>query len=266
MSHTALQRVIVRMLYDPQLVSRVFANPASALANEDITEEEGNWLVQTDRRAYDVDTLRRARTLTALVEEYPVSCQSWVTQAGTTDALELFFSKSEFHDCVQSRGSLALAFGDYLLGADLVRLCPELRAFTTLEQHIAMLRRAKPIKKVSNTLCLASRTAVFSLPEGAIFNYQIILDALNQHPEGLVAGALKSKTTQGTIPTKGTEWVLASNTGTINLEILPDALAELLIALPLERSLLEQRASSLGATADEAREIITELIDDGVIY
>ncbi len=269
MSHTALQRVIVRMLYDPQFVTQIFNDPATALTNEHLSADERSWLVQSDRRAFRVDTLRRARTLTALVEEYPVSCHSWVGKSGNTDALDGFFSETRFHSCIQSRGSLALAFGDHLLGPELIRRCPELRSFATLEQKMAGLRRTQPAEKTTNALCLVPKTAVISLPEGAVFNYQTILEQLTQHPEGLVAGALKTSTDMGLVPTKGTEWLriaMASETGNISLEILPDTLAELLAALPLERAILEQQTSSLGATADEAREIITELIEDGVIH
>ena len=63
MSYHQLQRVVVRMLYDPALVAQIFADAATALRDEDLTDQERRWLVEADRRAYAVDPLRRTRTL-----------------------------------------------------------------------------------------------------------------------------------------------------------------------------------------------------------
>jgi len=71
MSHIALQHVIVRMLYDPAFVQRVYADPHVATADCDVCDDERAWLVRADRRAWSVDPYRRARSLTGLLEEYP---------------------------------------------------------------------------------------------------------------------------------------------------------------------------------------------------
>ena len=71
--------------------------------------------MEVDRRAYAVDPLRRARTLTALIEEFPVSVQHLVQQTGQPALLDAFFSSPHFHTCIQQRGSLAASFSAYVL-------------------------------------------------------------------------------------------------------------------------------------------------------
>ena len=61
MSYHQLQRVVVRMLYDPAFVAQIFADATTALRDEDLTDQERRWLVEVDRRAYAVDPLRRTR-------------------------------------------------------------------------------------------------------------------------------------------------------------------------------------------------------------
>ena len=108
------------MLYDPAFVAQIFADPP-ALRDEDLTDQERRWLVEVDRRAYAVDPLRRARTLTALIEEFPVSVQHLVQQTGQPALLDAFFSSPHFHTCIQQRGSLAASFSAYVLSEGLQR-------------------------------------------------------------------------------------------------------------------------------------------------
>ena len=72
MSAAGVQRVVVRMLFDPRFRDAVYAEPAAALAATDLTAEERGWVVRPDRRAYATDVTRHARALLALAEE-PVS-------------------------------------------------------------------------------------------------------------------------------------------------------------------------------------------------
>ncbi|MCA9557117.1 MAG: hypothetical protein KC583_01025, partial [Myxococcales bacterium] len=113
MSAAALQRVVVRMLYDPALVEAVYADADAALADEPLSEAERAWLVAPDRRRWRADPHRRARTLQALLEEYPAA-GARVARAEGLAALDAFFSSPAFHGCVQRRGSLADTFGDFL--------------------------------------------------------------------------------------------------------------------------------------------------------
>ena len=83
----ALQRVIVRMLYDPQLVSRVMEDASQALAEEDLTAEERTWIGTADARAWRIDPYRRSRSLNALIEEFPVGSGLVLRASGGVSSL-----------------------------------------------------------------------------------------------------------------------------------------------------------------------------------
>ena len=95
-----LQRLAVRMLYDPALVARVYdGGPVDGM-----TDAERAMLTAGPRAAWGADRLRSTRTLQALLEEYPAS-------AAVTGLAPLhgFFASSAFHTCIQSRGRLVEA-------------------------------------------------------------------------------------------------------------------------------------------------------------
>ena len=70
MSARALQRVVVRMLFDPQLLDAVYADPHTALADEDVSFQEKAWLVKADPRQWRADPHRQARSLQGLIRSF----------------------------------------------------------------------------------------------------------------------------------------------------------------------------------------------------
>src|SRR5688572_15009131 len=72
-SHHVLQRVVVRLLFDPEFVERVYADPDRALQGLDLSADERRLVVAPDRRAYGTDATRRNRALTELVREFPAA-------------------------------------------------------------------------------------------------------------------------------------------------------------------------------------------------
>ncbi len=276
MSASHLQRVVVRMLYDSAFVAGIFADPAAALHDVDLTAAERSWLVQADPRAYAVDPFRRARTLTALIEEFPVSVHTLGHHVAQPTLVEAFFSAPPFHACMQQRGSLAAAFGTYLGSADMQRFTPGNihPDLVHLEAAIARLRRrryraADTVAAVQEDgLALASTVALLDAPAGMLTYYQTVLAALQRHPEGLVAAACQPAANP--LPPRPTtrEWLLivwhpASASAT--LEILPDALGAVLAAVPASRATLLTQLGTLGAARDEAEEILHDLLADGVL-
>jgi hypothetical protein len=149
MSGLALYKVLVRMLYDPRLVSEVYANGERALQGVEITPAERSWLVRSDRRAWGTDPLRRSRSLAGLMEEFPASC-AFILRRGRegavrpeTNLLDAFFGSGVFHASVQEGTSLVFAFGDYLqqdahagVAAD-----PRGAVLAVIESAIARVRR-----------------------------------------------------------------------------------------------------------------------------
>jgi hypothetical protein len=273
MSYHQLQRVVVRMLYDPAFVAQIFDDPATALRDEDLTDQEQHWLVESDRRAYAVDPLRRARTLTALIEEFPVSAQHLVQQTGQSVLLDTFFSSPHFHTCIQQRGSLAAAFSEYVLATALQHPPPglALSPLVQIETTMARLRRQQANPEAASTaaqhsLTLAPPVALLHVPGGTLAHYQAALDSLRSDANGLIAAACKSCTLPLPQQMQEDEWLLIVwHQNSAAIEILPEALGHLLAATPAPRSTLLATACTLGAEADEANEIIDDLIADGVL-
>ena len=144
MSHRTLERVFVRMLFDPAFVEAVYADAGEALAGLDLEPDEVANVVGTDRRAWGHDPLRRLRTLRTLVDEFKASSTMILAATRSIGSLDAFFSSRQFHDAVQYRGSLAGAFGDFLEGIRIERAgdVPLLGDVLRLESMLARCRRA----------------------------------------------------------------------------------------------------------------------------
>jgi hypothetical protein len=102
------------MLFDEEFVEEVYAAPDRALAGFDLTEDERRQLLGVDRRAWRQDALRRRRTLRTLVEEYKISTTIILAETRSLASLERFFSSRFFHDSINTRGSMGLAFAEFL--------------------------------------------------------------------------------------------------------------------------------------------------------
>ena len=135
MSAAGLQRVIVRMMFDPAFRDAVYGAPEQALAGAEVSEVERGWLVARDRRAYATDVTRQARALLALEEELPAAC-AWARAQGVM--LEAFFGSGKFHGCVEGRGLMVLAFAEWLVANAGV----EVGELARVEGEIARLRRS----------------------------------------------------------------------------------------------------------------------------
>ncbi|HEY6401740.1 MAG TPA: hypothetical protein VI479_10050, partial [Blastocatellia bacterium] len=115
MSHHTLQKLMVRMLFDGEFVEAVYAAPERALAGLDLTEAERGQLLGVDRRAWLHDPLRRRRTLRTLIEEFKVSTTIILAETRSLESLERFFSSRFFHNSIEERGSMGMAFAEFLL-------------------------------------------------------------------------------------------------------------------------------------------------------
>lgn len=118
MTHTALQHVVVRMMYDARFCESVFQSVDRALARVELSSEEIAWILRADPRAFATDPHRRARSLTGLLEEYPTAAAELVRLARRdppASVLDDFFSSREFHTGMQAGRSLAISFGEFLV-------------------------------------------------------------------------------------------------------------------------------------------------------
>ena len=280
MSATALQRVVVRMLFDPTFRDRVYADPMTALHDINLTPAERQWVVTPDPRAYGTDAYRSSRALAGLLEEYPVAGALAVRCADGLARLHAFFASPWFHRCVQERGSMAAAFGDYLR-TDAFAAQSDVACMAAIEQAIAQVRRAPDIPVdpsralTDNTLLhLAPWVALLETPPTTLPRYSTILGHLRQHGPEVLQAVLDTTWRVPVGPRRqddsASEFVLVvgiSGTDGPSLEATSDALGTLLanarVAVPL--ATLCQVAVQCGAEAHEAREIIEELVADRLL-
>jgi hypothetical protein len=183
-SAALLQRVVVRMLFDPAFCDRVYADPVAALLDVELTSEERQWLVAPDRRAYGVDVHRRSRALTGLLEEYPVCGALAVRCLRGVQRLHGFFATDIFHQCIQQRGSMADAFGTYL-ASEVFANQPESAHLAAVERGIARVRRAphlpdEPTSPLTDDtcLCLAPWAVLLEVLPSTLERYSQLRDHL----------------------------------------------------------------------------------------
>ena len=245
MSHTALRRVIVRLLHDPTLVDRLSADPAAALAGVDLSPEECRWLAVVPAAAWRTDPDRPRRVLAALRDEYAASV------ALAPAHVERFFQSTHFHDAVQKDGgSLALAFGLHMADATDGRVV----ALARLELATAAVRRAPrhATPSPSGWLRLTPAARVLRVPG----NTAELLAALRAGDAAPPLGACDEPLL-----------VVRRPDTQVTVERLEEALATVLeTAVSVRsRSDLERVVRSLDVAADEAVEVVQRLMADGLL-
>lgn len=278
MSHAALQRVVVRMLWDPEFVERVYATPLVALAGDDLESDEIAWLTQPDRRAWATDPARRARTLHGLLEEFPAAGALAARHERGLHVLDRFFSSTTFHACIRDGASLALAFGSYLAReAAAATTDSRIRALASVEGGVASLRRAPASPLLpAGRLALRARARLLDAPAGTAALLAEITRRLASAPGGPVAAiAAGTRSLTEALPALGPDHEI-----TPLLAILDDAGAAALEEVsPALCAVLRFAASENGATPDdlcaiarrhgadpgEDREILDGLIADGLL-
>ncbi len=270
MSHHELQRWMVLMLHDPDLVDRVYADPDRALADADLDARERGWLVAPDRRAWKTDPYRRARLLVGLIDEYPTA-MAWVMRHLGMDPLVGFFSSTSFAKCVFQRGSLALTFGEWIEGRDLGII----NALTSVELAIARVRRAPPAVPgpandpgPDDVLQLAPGIEPVTVPEGTVELMAKIRARLESHPDPLREAVVDEAFDLRAEPSDSTEFehiLVDVGPQGPQLGFASEALVDLLTAArePSRAELLFKAALEAGADPGTEVEIVSSLVCDG---
>jgi hypothetical protein len=271
MSHHALQRVVVRMLYDPSLVERVHADGRAALDDIDLTDEEIAWLRAVDRRAFGTDPLRRSRSLTDLLAEFPVAGALARDVAGVP-ALDAFFSSSCFHEGRQRGRSLAADFGIHLeaLGRNHAAAAPWLLPLARLEATLARIRRASDRPGSPGLWSLHPRCALLDPPRHALAAHQAVRGRLEDHGTDPVAAVLEPACRAGLRlpdPGPGPEFLLlcVDDAGAARLELLSEELFRILDAARAgtTRAALREVCRGLGAAEDQIDPILDGFVESG---
>jgi len=175
-SSVALQRVLVRMLYDTDFARR-------AIAGEEVLPEiearEREWIQACDSRPFRIDPFRRSRSLTALFDEYPASCAWIIRHGGGVASLDAFFSDPGFHAGIQAGRSIALLFGDYQCAHEL----PTARALGRLERSLARSRRGVESVAPATSWRLARGVQLLEIPRNTAAMRSSVLEQLEGRSE-----------------------------------------------------------------------------------
>lgn len=285
MSHAILQRVVVRMLYDPDFAARVLADPDGALAGVDVSQEERAWLREPDPRAWGADDSRPLRSMTALLQQFPASAALAVRAAGSPGAVSGFYGSAWFHRAVMERGSLALAFGEYLaeLGASGPRADGRVIPLVRLEQAIVRLRQAvgpvpPPLGGDALGLFRLSPDKALHVTAAGIGDlHEEVHLALNGAETGLARAVLDTALAMPSRPVDPSRrepllLELARDDGPrvrfpVGTAEITEAFHELLSFAEAPRTFdaLMVEVERLGADPDEAPEVIEGLIDEGTL-
>src|SRR4051812_2527847 len=130
------------MLFDPLFADAARRDPESVLAGLDPSLRAQ--LVAVDPRAFRLDRLRRRRALRTLSEEWKATTTLVLEESRSLSFLEGFFSSTPFHRAIEERGSMPLAFAEFLAGciAEGRLTTPILPDVLQLETALARARRA----------------------------------------------------------------------------------------------------------------------------
>ena len=185
-----LQKIVVRMLFDQTFCDSIYKDPTAVLGELPIAAKTYEWLRRADRRRWHVDTLRCARTLSVLLEEYPASAVLYARHRSLTSMLS-FFSSKFFHDAIMDEVPLPLAFGSWLETSVFVD-----SSMVKLELAIARRRRLIPHAGNQSPYCLSPTTELLSLEEGTLLRYQKIKATLPSDPQDMVKHLMALSTRQ----------------------------------------------------------------------
>ena len=275
-AHSSLQRLVVRLLYDPALVDTLQNDTERLLEPLTLPEGADQWLLSVDRRAWGIDTLRRSRTLFTLLEEFPASATVAFQHPEAAALLDRFFSSESFHSGIQGRASLARVFGAWWQGDCTEDRWPREAAWLIeIETCIARLRRAsnpdhgRPQRPGAGEVMLHPTVGLVRLPAGALNVYSHVLNAMG--PGRLLEPVVRGEVTLTSLPAielDRRETLLIeplSQDGGVG--VADDSLGELLLLAsePIARELLFEGMLKLGAEPGEQAEILRGLVLDGLL-
>ena len=275
-AHLSLQRLVVRLLYDPALVDSLHSDPGRVLGPLSLPEGTEQWLLSVDRRAWGIDSLRRSRTLFTLLEEFPASTTLGFQQPDAATRLDRFFSSHRFHHAIQNRASLAPTFGDWWrLDCNEGHWPRETTCLLQIETCIAQLRRAiNPDHGVLHSpgpgeVMMHPGVGLVRLPTGSLNLYSHVLNAMG--PSRSLEPIIRGEVSLSSLPAVDLDQEetllvdpFSDNGGVGSVD---DSLADLLriAKTPIAREALFDGMLTLGAEPGEQMEILEGLMMDGLL-
>ena len=97
-----LQRVAVRMRFDPALVASVYERGEDLLPGRRLDPRALELLTGPARALWSSDRYLRSRKVTSWIRHFPTAC-AWSLALSPQRTLEGFFSDADFHEAVMER-------------------------------------------------------------------------------------------------------------------------------------------------------------------
>jgi hypothetical protein len=249
----ALQRVVVRLMIDPAWCRQVF----DGAPTPELSAAERALLLAADPRAFGVDTLRRGRLLTALVEEFPASVALLADGGRIMGRADAFLSSPDFHHAVQERLALAPVFGAWLVA--------RVGGVARIELAAAQGRRDPP--PVGPGLHRGPGVRVLHAPAGSLDRFAALRQRLGEAPLDALASGVSILGLPA--PGRGQEALLVEpdRAGGGGVGLASEGLVALLqAASPAQpRSALRALALRHGALEEEVDEVLDDLLSDGLL-
>jgi hypothetical protein len=265
-SHHALQHALVIALHDETFVAELARDPEGTLAPLGLTGAEIAALAAVDPRALRTDPLRKRRTLRILAEEHRASITLALAETRSLAFAERFFASSAFRRAVIERRPLALAFGEYLAGADIA--APLFGEIVRLETLLARCRRDKE-RPPSRGIALAPGVAVDAFDAAtlpavqALESYVFELALMPQ-----VALCDDRPVPPAATPSGATAHLLVTPSGGgVSLSTIDAALYRVLVALrtPTELPRAAAALAPAGVPSARAADLLQSLLEEGLL-
>lgn len=266
MNHRALQRALVVALHDETFLAEMKADPVRAAPH--LGETERRALLAVDPRALRTDPLRRRRLLRVLAEEYKASTTLALAETRSLAWAEAFFASPVFRAAIFGDRPLALAFGEYLAGADLAT--PQFPDVLRLEATRARCRRDRH-RPPAPGVALAPGVAIASFDGGVLETIQTVeqyLFEIGLMPQvALCADAprLPALLPLGARPPL--RLLFTPSAADVGLAPIDDDLHGVLSALAAPRGRAEavQALAGAGVPAGAAPDVLQSLLEDGLL-
>ena len=251
--------------------------PEKAFLESDLSAEECAWLLAVDKRAFLVNPDVARQTLAVMAKEIDVPVALTI-HAGRGSLLFGFFSNPRFHRAVQRGESLTAAFCDYLMELALDGEIPDWRLAHVTRLFQMTTRMAHGVCGETDVgrgeLQLAPSVDFDWFPNGIlelVSSARVFCAGIH----GTQDMTLDAKDGLGELPMLDDQHkrpvmveVLSGSRRELRTSYIESELAELLTYTRppgCSRSTLLEKADELGVMASNDEEIITQLVEDGLI-
>ena len=247
-----VHHAMVAMMFDPEYAARVRSDAPPG----ELSPREHALLRAVDPRALATDRYRRARAVTVLVDEFPVTA----AVLGVA-AFERFFATEAFRSAVFGRGRMAIAFGGWV--------GERAHGIGRLESALAQVRRAidDPPASTDPRLACPLRLRALVVSAGTLAYHGRVRQMLGAEPAATLARAGTRRAERP--PQRGAEYLLVErrDDGSIDVGTGSEPLVRLLsfVHEPRTRDALAAEAVRHGATPEEAPELLDDLVEQGLL-